>query len=85
MAGVVCKRDRGPHRVDICLRDSVSLQEIPRRICAVHLETLIVAAMRLGQTHVVKHRPRIEQFRIEVQAVMLAGERGEIGKLGSND
>ena len=71
------QRDRRPHRVDIRLRDSVPLQEIPRRIRAVHLEALIVAAVRLGQTHVVKHRSGIEQFRIEFQAMMLAGQRAE--------
>ena len=76
-AGCRVQRDRRPHGVDICLRDSALLQEIPRRIRAVHLEALIVAAMRLGQTHVVKHGPRVEQFRIEFQAAMLAGQRRE--------
>lgn len=60
MPGVVCNAIARPYRVNICLRDSVPLQEIPRRIRAVHLEALAVAAMRLGQTHVVEHGPRVE-------------------------
>ena len=77
MPGVVCSAI-AVHTVSISvLRDAVPLQEIPRRIRAVHLEALIVAAMRLGQTHVVEHGSGIEQFRIEFQAAVLAGQRAE--------
>ena len=57
--------DRRPRRVDIRLGDPVPFQKIPRRIRAVDLEAFIVAAMGLGQTHVVEHSSRIEQFRID--------------------
>ena len=67
-AGRRVQRDRRPHRLDVCLWNTVPLQEIPRRIGAVDLEALVGAAVGLGQAHVVKHRSRIEQFRIEFQA-----------------
>jgi len=56
------QRDRS-HRVDICLRDSVPLQEIPRAIRAVHLKrsSRCYALVRPMS----ENRPRIEQFRIE--------------------
>jgi hypothetical protein len=76
-AGRRVQGDRGPYGVDICLRDPMPLQEIPRRIGAVDLEAFIAAALRLGQTHVMEHRTRIEQFRIEFRAAMLTHQRGE--------
>ena len=83
MPGVVCKAI-AVHTVSISVCVLVPLQESPRRIRAVDLEALIFAAMRLGQTHVVKHLPHIEQFGIELVPGARRPAR-RIDKLDLND
>ena len=78
------QRDRGPHRVDILLRYPVAAQEVARGVRAVHLETLIGAAVLRRQPHVVKHRARIEQFGIERQAAPRPGQRAPVDRRGWN-
>jgi hypothetical protein len=48
------------------------------RIGAIDLETFMCAAMYVGETHVVEHGAGVEQFRIETQTAMFAGQGAEI-------
>ena len=56
----------------------MTAQEVARGMGAVHLEALVAAAVARHQADVVEHRAGIEQFRIEFQAAMNAGERAEM-------
>jgi hypothetical protein len=64
--------DRGPDRVDILLRDAVASEEVTGDIRPVDLETLGLAAVLIGQAHVMEHRARIKQFGIESETAMVS-------------
>jgi hypothetical protein len=55
----------------------MTLQEIACCIGAVDLEALLSAAVLRGEPHVVKHRARVQQLRIEAQTAPLACQRAE--------
>src|SRR5258708_2710788 len=67
--------DRRPDRIDVVLANAVTAEEVAGGVRAVDLEALVGAAVRRGQAHVVKHRPRIEKLAIELETTMLSGER----------
>src|ERR1039458_9795226 len=69
---------RGPDRIDICLCYAVASQEITGGIGAVNFEALVLAAVQMGQAHVVKHRTCIKQLRIESQSSALACQSSPI-------
>ncbi len=66
--------DGVPDVVDIAFGNPVGAEEIGGGIGAVDLETLGRAGIGRLQPHVVEHRPDIEQFRIDHQALALAGQ-----------
>ena len=60
--------DGRPDRVDIVLRDAAASQEVTGDIRTVDLKALPLAAVLMGQAHVVEHRACIKQFRIEFES-----------------
>ena len=69
------QRDCRPDILDFALGHTVALEEIARDIRTVDLETQVGARMRLGQSHVVKHRAHVEQFWIVIQTLPFTGQR----------
>ena len=77
-AGRRVQGDCGPDGFDILLRDAVASEEITRGIRAVDFESLDLAAVLMGQPHVVEHRASIKQLRIEFQFVTLARQSAPV-------
>src|SRR6202171_1955004 len=69
--------DGRPHASDAVLGDAVALQELARLVSAVHLEPSPARAELLVETQIVKHRPNVEQFRVEAQAAVAALQAAE--------
>src|SRR5438128_1925311 len=69
--------DGRPHAPDAVLGDAVALQELARLVSAVHLEPSPARAELLVETQIVKHRPNVEQLRIEAQAAVAALQAAE--------
>ena len=65
-AGRGVQRDRCPNRVDVLLGDASAPQEVAGGIGSVDLEAIVLATVLVSETHVVKHRSRVEQLRIEL-------------------
>ena len=76
-AGRRMQRDRVPHHIDLGFRNAVLVQEIACRVRAVHFETIGLAAVCRHEPHVMEHRADVEQFRVVLQLLALAGERAE--------
>ena len=74
-AGCRVQRNRGPHRIDVLLRDAVAPQKVSRDVGAVYFEALILARVLRGKTHVVEHGAGIKELGIETETPALAGER----------
>ncbi len=71
MPGVVC-RAIAVHTVSIsACADIAAPEEVARGVGAVDLEAFVLAAVLVGEAHVMEHRPGVEQFRIEAQATVL--------------
>ncbi len=64
--------NRGPDHFDILLRDAVASEEVTRGIRAIDFESLGLAAVLMGQAHIVEHRACIKQFGIEFESATLA-------------
>src|ERR1700741_412479 len=76
-AGRRVQRNRRPNGVDIRSSDALGAQESAGRIRSVDLEALLGAAVLWGKSHVMEHRPRIQELRIEAQVPLLSGQRTE--------
>lgn len=61
--------DRRPYAVGGLTGDAVRVQKLPRLVGTVDLETLVGATEFLGQPEVVEHRPDVQQFGIELDAL----------------
>src|ERR1700722_2006081 len=71
--GVQC--DRCPNRVYGLLRNASAPQEVASGVGSVDLEAIVLAAVLASETHVMKHRSRVEQFGIEPQPLTLSRQR----------
>ncbi|PAV92690.1 hypothetical protein WR25_09954 [Diploscapter pachys] len=67
-----------PDPFDIALVDTVLLQEVAGGVGAIDLEAAAVAAVGVGQAHVVEHAAAVQQLCVIFQAQAPAGEGGEI-------
>ena len=56
----------------VLLGDASAPQEVAGGIRAVDLEAIVLATVLASETHVMKHRSRVEQFRIEPQPLTFA-------------
>ena len=72
------QRDRRPHTLDIALVHAVALEEIARRIGTVHLEAAAIAAVLMGQAHVMEHAACVQQFTVVTQPQPLPGKGREV-------
>ena len=64
--------DRCPNRVYVLLRNASAPQEVAGGIGSVDLEAIVLTFVLVSETHVMKHRSRVEQFGIEPQRLTLA-------------
>jgi hypothetical protein len=77
-AGSCVECNRRPYVFDVLFRDLMAAEEVARRICSIHLETVCVPTVRRYKSDVVEHSASVEKFDVELEATAPACKRGKV-------